>query len=356
MKPPADGAVTRFAEDFADAILVVSFGGPEGPDDVMPFLENVTRGRTVPRARLEEVAHHYMGFGGVSPINAQNRELIAALEQELAEHGIDLPIYFGNRNWHPLLPDTVAQMARDGVRRALCYLTSAFSSYSGCRQYRENLFVAQQEIGPEAPELPRLRMLFNHPGFVEANADRLRAALGESAGDPHVAFTAHSIPLAMAERCAYEAQLAEAARLVADASGVRDHTVVYQSRSGAAHVPWLEPDILDHLRDLHARGAEDVVVAPLGFLSDHVEVLYDLDVEAAGLAGELGLGFVRAKTPGTHPRFVAAIRELIQERLDPGASRPTLGRLPANPDACVPDCCRPGTGRPSPWEEAVVAV
>ena len=352
MKPPVEGAVSAYPDDFADAVLVVSFGGPEGPDDVMPFLENVTRGRNVPRERLEEVAHHYLRFGGVSPINAQNRELVAALERELAEHGIDLPVYFGNRNWHPLLPGTVAQMTRDGVRRALCFLTSAFSSYSGCRQYRENLFVAQQEVGPDAPELPRLRMLFNHPGFIEANADRLRAALAESRGTPHVAFTAHSIPVAMAERCAYQAQLAEAARLVAEAAGVADHAVVFQSRSGPPHIPWLGPDILDHLRELDSR---DVVVAPLGFLSDHLEVLYDLDVEAAELAAELGLGFVRAKTPGTHPRFVAAIRELIQERLDPQAPRLTVGRLPANPDTCVPDCCRPGTGRPSPWEEAVAA-
>jgi ferrochelatase len=356
MKPPADGAVSAFPDHFADAVLVVSFGGPEGPDDVMPFLENVTRGRNVPRERLEEVAHHYMRFGGVSPINAQNRELIAALERELAEHGIDLPVYFGNRNWHPLLPDTVAQMTREGVRRALCFVTSAFSSYSGCRQYRENLFVAQREVGPEAPELPRLRMLFNHPGFIEANADRLRAALAESSGRPHVAFTAHSIPIAMAERCAYQAQLAESARLVAGAAGVDEYAVAFQSRSGPPHVPWLEPDVLDHLRGLHARGVGDVVVAPFGFLSDHVEVLYDLDVEAAELAAELGLGFVRAETPGTHPRFVAAIRELIQERLDPAAPRPTAGRLPANPDSCVPDCCRPGTGRPSPWEEAVAAA
>lgn len=355
MKPPAEDAVSQHPDDFADAILVVSFGGPEGPDDVMPFLENVTRGRNVPRERLEKVANHYMRFGGVSPINGQNRELIAALELELAEHGIDLPVYFGNRNWHPLLPDTVAQMTRDGVRRALCFLTSAFSSYSGCRQYRENLFVAQREVGPDAPELPRLRMLFNHPGFIEANADRLRAALAESAGEPHVAFTAHSIPLAMAERCAYQAQLVEAARLVAEAAGVREHAVVYQSRSGPPHVPWLEPDILGHLRDLHARQVAKVVVAPLGFLSDHLEVLYDLDVEAAELAAGLGLGFGRAQTPGTHPRFVAAIRELIQERLDPDATRPTLGGLPANPDTCVPDCCRPGTERPSPWEEAVAA-
>jgi ferrochelatase len=349
VKPPADGATSSYPDDIADAILVVSFGGPEGPDDVMPFLENVTRGRNVPRERLEEVAHHYERFGGVSPINGQNRELIAALERELREHGIELPVYFGNRNWHPLLTDTVAQMTRDGVRRALVFLTSAFSSYSGCRQYRENLFVAQEAVGGDAPELPRLRLPFNHPGFVEANADRLRDALGQAPG-AQVAFTAHSIPVAMAERCAYEAQLAESARLVAEAAGAGDYAVVYQSRSGPPHVPWLGPDILDHLRDLHGRGVTDVVVAPLGFLSDHLEVLYDLDVEAAELAGELGLRLVRAGTPGTHPAFVSAIRELIQERLDGAAERPALGRLAPNPDTCAPTCCLPGTGRPSPWD------
>src|SRR3954447_6378678 len=345
MKPPADGAVSAFPDHFADAVLVVSFGGPEGPDDVMPFLENVTRGRNVPRERLEEVAHHYMRFGGVSPINAQNRALIEALQRELREHGIELPVYFGNRNWHPLLTDTVAQMTEDGVRRALVFLTSAFSSYSGCRQYRENLFVAQEAAGPGAPELPRLRLPFNHPGFVEANADRLRDALAQ-APEAHVAFTAHSIPAAMAERCAYEAQLAESARLVAEAAGAREHVVVYQSRSGPPHVPWLGPDILDHLRDLHGRGVTDVVVAPLGFLSDHLEVLYDLDVEAAELAEELGLRLVRAGTPGTHPAFVSAIRELIQERLEDRPGRPAVGHLAPNPDACAPTCCLPGTGRP----------
>ena len=356
MKPPADGAVSAFPDHFADAILVVSFGGPEGPDDVMPFLENVTRGRNVPRERLEEVAHHYMRFGGVSPINAQNRELIAALERDLAEHGIHLPVYFGNRNWHPLLPDTVAQMTRDGVRRALCFVTSAFSSYSGCRQYRENLFAAQLEVGPEAPELPRLRMLFNHPGFIEANADRLRTALVGARGEPHVAFTAHSIPVAMAERCAYEAQLAEAARLVAEAAGVSDHAVVYQSRSGPRTCRGSSRTSSTICATCTRAGSPRWSSAPFGFLSDHVEVLYDLDVEAAGLAGELGLGFVRAQTPGTHPRFVAAIRELVQERLDPAVPSLTVGSLPANPDTCVPDCCRPGTGRPSPWEEAVAAA
>jgi protoporphyrin/coproporphyrin ferrochelatase len=349
-KPPADHAVSAYPDGFADAILVVSFGGPEGPDDVMPFLENVTRARNVPPERLEEVARHYLRFGGVSPINAQNRALIAALEEELRAHGIELPVYFGNRNWHPLLADTVAQMTGDGVRRALVFLTSAFSSYSGCRQYRENLYVAQEAAGPDAPELPRLRLPFNHPGFIAANADRLRAALAESGPDAHVAFTAHSIPVAMAERCAYEAQLAESARLVATEAGAVDHALVYQSRSGPPHVPWLGPDILDHLRDVYGRGGTDVVVSPLGFLSDHLEVLYDLDVEAAGLAQDLGLHLVRAGTPGTHPAFVSAIRKLIQERLGGSKARPALGRLPANPDACALTCCLPGTSRPSPWE------
>ena len=348
-KPPADRAVGRYPDDLVDAILVVSFGGPESPDDVMPFLENVTRGRNVPRERLEEAAHHYRRFGGVSPINAQNRALVSALETELRKHAIDLPVYFGNRNWHPLLPDVVAEMQRDGVRRALAFLTSAFSSYSGCRQYRENLYEAQLAVGPDAPELPRLRMFFNHPGFVEANADRVRAALAAAPAGTPVAFTAHSIPTAMAECCAYEAQLAESARLVAEAAGVSEYAVVYQSRSGPRHVPWLEPDVLDHIRGLRARGVRDLVVSPLGFLSDHMEVLYDLDVEAAELARELGMNLVRAETPGTHPAFVAMIRELIQERLDSNAPRHAVGRFGPSHDTCAPTCCLPGNGRPSPW-------
>jgi ferrochelatase len=349
LKPPADRAVGSYPDTLVDAILVVSFGGPEGPDDVMPFLENVTRGRNVPRERLEAVAHHYLRLGGVSPINAQNRALVAALETELRAHGIDVPVYFGNRNWHPLLAETVAQMKRDGVRRALAFLTSAFSSYSGCRQYRENLYEAQLTVGDDAPELPRLRMFFNHPGFVEANADRVRTALANAPAGAPVAFAAHSLPMAMVECCAYEAQLGESAQLVAEAAGVSEYTIVYQSRSGPPQVRWLEPDVLDHIRDLHARGVRDLVISPLGFLSDHVEVLYDLDVEAAELADELGMTLVRAGTPGTHPAFVAMIRELIQERLDPDAPRRALGRFGPSHDTCAPTCCLPGNGRPSPW-------
>ena len=352
--PPADRARSRLPERQFDALLVVAFGGPEGPDDVLPFLENVTRGRGVPRERLVEVARHYDLFGGVSPINAQNRELIAAVERELAEHAVDLPVYFGNRNWHPLLADTLRQMRDDGVRKALAFFTSPFSSYSGCRQYRENIFEAQQEVGPDAPEVLKLRLFHNHPGLVEANVDRLRAALAELPEQLRdgavVAFTAHSIPAAMAKSCAYEAQLRETARLVADGAGVADFDVVYQSRSGSPHVPWLGPDVCEHLRSLAAREVRAVVLAPLGFVSDHLEVLYDLDREAREVADELGLVMVRAGTPGTHPAFVSMIRELIGERLVEGVPRRSIGRLAVGPDTCAPDCCLPGTGRPSPWE------
>jgi ferrochelatase len=352
-RPPADGFTSRYPDSFFDAILVVSFGGPEGPDDVLPFLENVTRGRGVPRERLQEVARHYDRFGGVSPINAQNRELIAALRQDLDAHGIGLPIYFGNRNWHPLLPDTLREMRDAGVRRALAFFTSGFSCYSGCRQYRENVWVAQQEVGPDAPEVLKTRMFFNHPGWIEANADRLRSALAglpSGGAGAHVAFTAHSIPLAMAEASRYEAQLREAAALVAAEVGVADWELVYQSRSGPPHVLWLEPDILDHLAAVHERGVDAVAVHPIGFVSDHLEVLYDLDVEAKETAAGLGLAFARAGTAGTHPAFVAAIRELIQERLDPTVERHALGTLGPSWDVCPPACCLPGTGRPSPWD------
>jgi len=344
-KPPADRAAP--SEASFDAILVVSFGGPEGPDDVMPFLENVTRGRGVPRERLLDVAHHYELFGGVSPINEQNRALIDALEPELRAHGVDLPIYFGNRNWRPFIADAMTEMRSDGVRNALAFLTSAYSSYSVCRQYRENLFDAQQAVGPDAPAVSRLRMLYNHPGFVRANADHVREALARVPAGSHIAFTAHSIPMAMARNCAYEAQLRETARLVAEEVGVEQWQVVYQSRSGPPHVPWLEPDVCDHIEALRAPG---VVVAPIGFVSDHLEVLYDLDVEARETAERIGLPFARAASAGTHPAFVAAIREAIVERLRPGSAKRALGRFGPSWDTCAPDCCRPGNGRPSPWD------
>jgi ferrochelatase len=347
-RPPADRAAP--AGPLFDAVVVVSFGGPEGPDEVMPFLENVTRGRGVPRERLLEVAQHYDHFGGVSPINAQNRALIDALAADLRAHGIELPVYFGNRNWRPFLADTMRAMRDDGVRNALAFLTSAYSSYSGCRQYRENLYDAQQAVGPDAPAVSRLRMLYNHPGFVEANADHVRDALAHVPAGSHVAFTAHSIPLAMARNCAYEAQLRETARLVAERVGVKHWQVVYQSRSGPPQVPWLEPDVSDQLATLSADGAPGVVLSPIGFVSDHLEVLYDLDVEARETAGRLGLPLARARAAGTHPAFVAAIREAIAERLDPAAPKRALGRYGPSWDTCAPDCCLPGNGRPSPWD------
>jgi ferrochelatase len=354
LKQPADGADPRLDDRAYDGLLVVSFGGPEAMDDVMPFLENVTRGRNVPRERLEEVAHHYELFGGVSPINRQNRDLIAALEVELREHGIELPIAFGNRNWDPFLESALRELEGSGARRVLAFFTSAFSSYSGCRQYREDVHRAQSAVGSGAPEVLKLRAFYNHPGFVGANADRVRDAFARvpearRAAAP-IVFTAHSIPTAMADRCRYADQLAETARLVAEAVGVADHAVAYQSRSGPPHVPWLEPDVCDHLRELAARGVTDVVVSPVGFVSDHLEVLYDLDVEAVELGKEIGVNVVRAGTAGTHPAFVSMIRELIEERLDGSVEKRAEGRYGPNHDVCPASCCLPGTGAPSPWD------
>ncbi len=356
LKAPADGFESTFPETRFDAILVVSFGGPEGPDDVIPFLENVTRGRNVPRARLEEVAHHYELFGGVSPINTQNRELVSALRDELDAGGIELPIYFGNRNWHPFLADTLAEMAADGIERALAFFTSAYSSYSSCRQYREDLYNAQQAVGPRAPEVLKTRVFYNHPLWIETNAGHVRDALGRlpSAEGAHIAFTAHSIPAAMARACRYEDQLRESSRLVAEAVGIEDWELVYQSRSGPPRVPWLEPDVLDHLDSLATRGATGIVVSPIGFVSDHLEVLYDLDVEARERAAGLGLAFARASSASTHPAFVRMIRELVEERLGRREGRSTIGRYAASHDVCPTDCCLPGSGRPSPWAPSSV--
>jgi protoporphyrin/coproporphyrin ferrochelatase len=332
-----------------DALLIVSFGGPEGPDDVMPFLENVLRGRNVPRERMLEVAHHYERFGGVSPLNGQNRALIAALREELHANGPNLPIYWGNRNWHPLLADTLRQMSGDRVRHALAFVTSAYSSYSGCRQYHEDVARAQAEVGPDAPRVSFLRKFYNHPGFVAANTEHVRAALGQLPAErrsrAHIAFTAHSIPESMARASRYEGQLNEACRLVAEGLEQPRWQLVYQSRSGPPTQPWLEPDIGDHLRALRAAGVEDVVIAPIGFLSDHIEVLYDLDVEARHLAAALGLNMARAATVGVHPAFVGMIRDLIAERVTGSAERRVLGTLGAGSDVCPVDCCLPGQAR-----------
>jgi ferrochelatase len=327
-----------------DAILLVSFGGPERPDEVMPFLENVLRGKNVPRERMLEVAEHYYDFGGKSPINDQNRRLIADLGAELARHKTDLPVYWGNRNWHPMLADTMRQMKSDGVTRALAFVTSAYSSYSSCRQYCEDIARAREIIGEGAPVVDKIRAFHNHPGFVEANADRLRQALAkipeERRAAAHLIYTAHSIPVAMAQSCTYQKQLNETARLVAEKLGRQAWQLVYQSRSGPPSQPWLGPDIQDQLRKIEAEGgSRDIVVSPIGFVSDHMEIVFDLDTQALGLCAELGLQMVRAETVGTHPRFIEIIRELIGERLDPGQPRLALGAMGPVPDVCPADCC-----------------
>lgn len=341
-----------------DALLVVSFGGPDGPDDVMPFLENVLRGRNVPRERMLAVAEHYYHFGGRSPINEQNRQLIAAIERELAEHGPPLPVYWGNRNWHPLLADTLRQMAEDGVCHALAFVTSAFSSYSGCRQYREDIARAQQTVAasnlpaegrqairPSPPAVDKLRVFFNHPGFIEPMIERTQAAFAQISAERReralLIFTAHSIPQAMADGCRYEAHFREASRLVAEGVGRADWHLAYQSRSGSPQQLWLAPDIGDFLKRVQGSGVgvQDVVVVPIGFISDHMEVLYDLDTEARQLCDELKINMVRAGTVGTHPRFVRMIRELIVERMTDSPQRLALGPLGASHDICPGDCC-----------------
>jgi protoporphyrin/coproporphyrin ferrochelatase len=313
-----------------DALLIVSFGGPERPEDVIPFLENVLRGRNVPRERMMAVAEHYYHFGGKSPINDYCRELMAALRRELP-----LPIYWGNRNWHPMLADSMRQMERDGVRRALAIATSAYAGYSGCRQYLEDIAAAGQAVGAGAAEVDKLPPFSGHPLFIEANASRVADALGrlepEDRESARLVFTAHSIPMAVSATCRYEEQIRDAARAVAARVGRTEWDIAWQSRSGPPQQPWLEPDILDHLRGLAAKGARGVVAAPIGFLSDHMEVLYDLDVEAAAVAHELGMRFVRAESAGLHPAMIRMFRELVMDRLE--ASEPFV--------PCAPDCCPP---------------
>ena len=345
-----------------DALLVLSFGGPERPEDVVPFLENVTRGRGIPRERLEQVGEHYFLFGGKSLINDQNRALIAALEKDFADQGIDLPVYFGNRNWDPYLADTLARMTADGVQRAAVFATSAYSSWSSCRQYRENLWDAVEQT-EGAPRLDKLRQYYNHPGFIEPVVDACLAALadlptnGEAA---HLVFVTHSIPTEMAEtsgappeagaqpRGAYVKQhrsaVDEVASRVKAATGrSHRHDLVYCSRSGSPATPWLEPDVNDHLEDLASDGVSQVVMVPIGFVSDHMEVIYDLDTEAMATAERLGMRAVRAATAGTDPRFVAMVRDLVLERAaterGERPERPALGSMPAGPDLCGAGCC-----------------
>ena len=331
-----------------DAFLLLSFGGPEGPEDVMPFLENVTRGRGIPRERLDEVAEHYYAQGGVSPINGQCRDMLAAITAA----GMDLPAYWGNRNWSPFLTDTVQQMADDGVEHAVAFVTSAYSSYSACRQYLDDIERAVATVGPRAPKIDKIRPYYSHPGFIEQFAANTAAALATLPADvrdnARLVFTAHSIPLAMAATSGsvsagtarpgavggrYAEELSEAARLITErVRGDSAHDLVWQSRSGPPSVPWLEPDICDHLQALAEDRVPAVVVIPVGFVSDHMEVVHDLDTEARSVAESLGMGFARASTPGSSERFARMVRELIAE----GAV------------GCPADCCRyVPSGRPA---------
>ncbi|MFD0559679.1 ferrochelatase [Stackebrandtia endophytica] len=340
-----------------DALLIVSFGGPESSADVLPFLRNVTRGRGIPEERLAEVAEHYYHFDGVSPINQWCRSLIQALQADFATHGVNLPIYWGNRNWPPMLVDAVQRMAGDGVQRALAFTTSAYGSYSSCRQYLEDLSAARAAVGSKAPAIDKIRHFFDHPGFIHPFADHLRQALdtvpASSAGSTRVLFTAHSIPVTMndvsgPEGARYTDQVVEAAGLVMEAAGCDlPHDVVWQSRSGPPEAAWLEPDINDHIKRLAAEGVQSVVVSPVGFLSDHLEVLWDLDNEAKATATELGMTYHRAGTPGLDARVVTMIRELAAERTD-GVAVKRLGKLPLwnpNDDGCCPARRPPAVGR-----------
>lgn len=350
----ADGAATRF-----DAVLFLSFGGPNGHDDVIPFLENVTRGRGVPRHRLEEVAEHYRHFDGVSPINELNLDMIAALRDELAHRGrTDLPVYFGNRNWHPLAGDTLVQMYDDGHRRILVFPTSAWGGYSGCRQYHEDIEQAIAALATVRPQaaldpvlLRKLPQYWDRPAMVAAGRDaidRAVAALPPSAQRPRLVCTAHSVPTAAdaasgpadAGGGLYSHQVASAAAMAAAAAGFVEHDQVWQSRSGPPQVPWLEPDVCDHLKDLADQGVSQVVVYPVGFISDHLEVIWDLDNEAAEQAAELGMDYVRADTVGTDPRFVSMIADLVTEYADGAGDRSAMG-CGDNGRPCRTRCCTP---------------
>lgn len=302
-----------------EALLVVSFGGPEGMEEVMPFLDNVLEGKKIPEERKKEVARHYEMFGGVSPINAQNRELISLLKKEFQNQNINLPIYWGNRNWKPYLREAIEQMKKDGVQKALAYITSAYDSYSGNQQYLKNIEEMRTQIGEGAPIIQKLRAFYNHPFFIQANCERIQDVMKDMEKEEYaqatLVFTAHSIPLSMSQNCEYVAQLKEASRLTAERLSFQEWTLVYQSRSGPPTQPWLEPDILSYLKTLKEKGKRTVVVSPIGFVSDHMEVIYDLDCEAKKRAQELGLKFFRAQSVGNHPLFIQMLIELIKERL-----------------------------------------
>lgn len=303
-----------------DALLLLSFGGPEGPDEVMPFLENVTRGRGIPRARLEAVAEHYLHFGGVSPINGINRALIEAIQAELDAGHRDLPVYFGNRNWDPFVEDTVTAMRDDGIARAAVFATSAWGGYSGCAQYQEDIARARAAVGDSAPELHRLPQYFDHPLLIQMFSDAIADAAAELPDalrdEARLVFTAHSIPLRAVDRCGsnlYPRQVRHTSALVAAAAGFADYDVVWQSRSGPPQVPWLEPDVGEHLSGLAEAGTRAVIVCPVGFVADHIEVIWDLDGELAEQAAELGVALARAKTPNSKPLFARLVLDLLDE-------------------------------------------
>ncbi len=346
-----DATVDREAHDY-DAVLVVSFGGPEGPDEVMPFLDNVLRGVSIPQVAKERIAQRYQRFGGVSPINAETRAFIAAMEAELRAHDIALPVYWGNRNWHPLLPDTLKKMRADGVRHAIAQVTSTFASYSGCRQYREDLYAATAALD-EPPVIDQLRLGFNHPGFIAAVTGRAHAAFekvpADRRADATLLFTAHSLPVSMARHARYEEQLRVSCDFVAGGLEREQWALAYQSNNAAYGEPWLEPDIGEALRQLGKDGVADIVLVPIGFVCDHMEVVLDLDIEAQAVAETAGVNMVRAATVGTHPAYVGMVRELIEERLSPDAERLSVGILGPSHDICPADCCLSGRpGKPKP--------
>ena len=326
-----------------DAVLLLSFGGPEGPEQVMPFLENVTRGRGIPRERLAAVAEHYLHFGGVSPINGINRELIAQLQRQ-----IELPVYFGNRNWEPYVEDAVAAMRDNGIRRAAVFTTSAWGGYSSCTQYVEDIARARATAGGDAPELVKLRQYFDHPLLVEMFTEAIGAAAQTVPEGARLVFTAHSIPSGARSRCGpdlYSRQVGYASRLVAAAAGYDDYDQVWQSRSGPPQVPWLEPDIADHLATLAGAGTKAVIICPIGFVADHIEVVWDLDHELRQQAQELGIAFARAATPNADPRFARLAVDLVDELRSgrdparmPGSDAPPLQGFSVNGTVCTPDC------------------
>ncbi|WP_213816053.1 ferrochelatase [Glaciihabitans sp. dw_435] len=346
-----------------DAILLASFGGPEGQDDVIPFLRNVTGGRGIPEERLEEVAHHYRAFGGISPINSQNRELKAALEAELASRGIDLPVLWGNRNWAPYIRDALTEANERGFTKLIAIGTSAYSSYSSCRQYREDYAIGLDATNLwDTLQIDKIRQFFDHPGFVQPFIDGVVqgladvAAKGFTAAETHVLFSTHSIPSTDAAKSgpesrgfgdggAYAAQHLAVAEVVIEAATTDEVTpawsLVYQSRSGPPSMPWLEPDISDAMRDLAAAGTKAFVIVPLGFVSDHMEVKWDLDTEAMETAEEIGAFAVRVPTPGIHPAYVTGLVDLVMERVNgtPTADRPSMTELGPWYDVCRPGCC-----------------